>query len=151
MLSNAQKSAPTPSRPSAGSVAFGGVTEGKSPSTRLRWVSICSAKWAMRSRRALVRPVSASGKGKVSKQQGFVVAWPIFQCAPRGECPVDVYLAGKYAKGVGIVQGDGDEHVVRQDAGVQKLEGAVFGGFDRGDIAWQACELFAHFLPWLAM
>ena len=37
----------------------------------------------------------------------------------------------------GIVHGDIDQHVIRQDVGIKELEHAVFGGFHSGDIARQ--------------
>ena len=49
-----------------------------------------------------------------------------------------------------VVRADRDEHVVREDAGIQKLEMPVLAGFNRGDVARQSRQLLAHFLPWFA-
>ena len=89
------------------------------------------------------------GKGEGFEAAGFVVARPVFQRATLRQRPDDVHAAGQHAKVEGVVAGDGDQHVVGQDAGVQKLEGAVLGGFDGGDVAGQAGErrtqVFARF------
>jgi hypothetical protein len=45
----------------------------------------------------------------------------------------------------GVIAGNGNEHVVGQDAGVQKLEGAVFGGFNGGDISGQVGKCRPNF------
>lgn len=50
----------------------------------------------------------------------------------------------------GIVRADGDQHVVRDDARVEKLEDTVLGGLDCGDIAGQTGERGAEFLTGLA-
>jgi hypothetical protein len=50
----------------------------------------------------------------------------------------------------GIVTADGDQHVVGQDGRIEKLEGAVPGGFDGGNKAQQTGKLFAPFLTRLA-
>ena len=85
-----------------------------------------------------------AGEGEGFEAAGFVVAGPVFQRSARRQRPFDVRLAGEHAQGVGILKGDGDQHVVRQDGRVQELEGAVLGGFDGGDVARQAGELFAQ-------
>lgn len=76
---------------------------------------------------------------------GFDVDRAIFQCASIRQCPQALRLAGEHAQVKRIAQGDGNQLVVGQDTGLQKLEEAVFGGFDGGNIARQACELLAHF------
>ena len=91
------------------------------------------------------------GEGEGVEAAGLVVTGTVFQCSTRGQSPFDVQLAGEDAQAVGVVQRDGHQHVVRQDGGIQKLEGAVLAGFHRGDIAGQASELLAHLLSRLAM
>jgi hypothetical protein len=46
----------------------------------------------------------------------------------------------------GFVAGDGHNHVVRQDRGVQKREEPVFAGFDGRDVAGQAVQGAPQFL-----
>ena len=91
-----------------------------------------------------------AGEGEGFEAAGFVVAGPVFQRSARRQRPFDVRLAGEHAQGVGILKGDGDQHVVRQDGRVQELEGAVLGGFDGGDVARQAGECGAQVFAWLA-
>lgn len=50
----------------------------------------------------------------------------------------------------GVVAGDVDQHVVRQDGGVEELKEAVLGGFDGGDIAGQSDKHLAQFLARLS-
>jgi hypothetical protein len=52
---------------------------------------------------------------------------------------------------IGIVAGDVDQHVVRQDRPIQKTEQPVLGGLDRGDVAGQSAQHLAQFLPRLAV
>ena len=79
------------------------------------------------------------GEGEGFEAAGFDVARAIFQRATGCQRPFDVQLAREHAQCERIVHRDGDQHVVRQDAGAEELEGAVFGGFDGGDVAGQAC------------
>ena len=50
-------------------------------------------------------------------------------------CPADVGAARQHDERGRVTQCDGEEFVVRQDAGVEELERAVFRGFDGGDVA----------------
>ena len=67
---------------------------------------------------------------------GFVVPRVVSdaESSARGERPRDVDSAGEDAKNVGIVAGDVDQHVVREDGGVEENEEAVFGGFNGSNI-----------------
>ena len=62
-----------------------------------------------------------------------------------------MHQAEQHAKIEGDVAGNGNQHVVGQDADVQELEGAVLDGFDGCDVAGQGGELLAHFLTRLAV
>jgi hypothetical protein len=57
-----------------------------------------------------------------------------------------MHAAGQHAEKIGVVEGDGNEHVVRRDAGVEELENAMLGSFDGGDIARQAGQRVAQIL-----
>ena len=75
------------------------------------------------------------GEGEGFKTAGFVVARAVFQRTTCGQRPLGVQLAGKNAQGVGIVQSDNDQHLIRQDCAIQKLKNPVFGRHHGGDVA----------------
>ncbi len=85
------------------------------------------------------------GEGEGFEAAGFDVDRTILQRASLRQCPGDMRTAGQHAEVEGVVEGDGNQFVVGQDGRVEELEGAVLGGFDGGDIARQAGELFAQF------
>ena len=65
--------------------------------------------------------------------------------------PCHMDAAGEHAEHIGVVVRDADKHVVGQHSGIQKLEEAVLGGLDRGDVARQAFQCGAESLARFAV
>jgi hypothetical protein len=89
-------------------------------------------------------------EGEDFESGGFDVNRSIFKCAARRQNPRDMDGAGQDAQRISVVEGDANEFVVWRDGGVEELESAVLGGFDGGDVAGLAGELFAQLLVWFA-
>ena len=59
------------------------------------------------------------------------------------QSPIDVDATGEDAQRPGVIQGDGDQHVVGQHRLIQEDEGPVLGGLDGGDVARQSGQIAA--------
>lgn len=52
--------------------------------------------------------------------------------------------AGQHAQDKGVVRGDVDQHIVRQNGRIQKDENTVLGRFHGGDVARQTVQGWAE-------
>ncbi len=87
------------------------------------------------------------GEGEGVEAGGFDVYRVVAhtQETSRSQRPQAMDLAEQDAMVKGLAPGDSDQFVVGEDAGIQKLEQPMFGGFDGGDVAGKIGELFAQF------
>ena len=69
-------------------------------------------------------PKSAAANRSKTSPRVITISMPARRAARRSRVQVE-----------GVGQRDADQHVVRCDAGVEELEGAVLGGFDGDDVA----------------